>query len=76
MSLPDELSGGESAEQGSHEGLEATIRRLIDNQPYAVLCTQGQGQPYGSLVAYSMTSDLAWAVFATTKATRKFRLLS
>lgn len=45
MSLPDELSAGESAEQGSHESLEETIRRLIDSQPYAVLCTQGQGQP-------------------------------
>lgn len=75
MSLPDELSAGESAEQGSHESLEETIRRLIDSQPYAVLCTQGQGQPYGSLVAYAMTSDLAWAVFATPRATRKFRLL-
>jgi hypothetical protein len=76
MSLPDELSGGEWAEHGSHEGLDATIRRLIDSQPYAVLCTQGHGQPYGSLVAYAMTSDLAGAVFATPRATRKFRLLA
>ena len=76
MSLPDELSAGEPAEHGSHGELDATIRRLIASQPYAVLCTQGQGQPYGSLVAYAMTSDLAWAVFATPRATRKFRLLS
>jgi uncharacterized protein YhbP (UPF0306 family) len=76
MSLPDELSSGATEEPGSHDGLDSTIRRLIASQPYAVLCTQGQGQPYGSLVAYAMTPDLASAVFATPKATRKFRLLS
>ena len=52
------------------------IRRLVESQPYGVLCTQGQGQPYGSLVAFAMTQDLTHAVFATPKATRKFRLLS
>jgi uncharacterized protein YhbP (UPF0306 family) len=58
------------------EGLDWRIRRLVDSQPFGVLCTQGQGQPYGSLVAYAFTDDLAHAVFATPKATRKFRLLS
>jgi hypothetical protein len=76
MSLPDAVSGAAPAEHGAREGLDATIRRLVDSQPYAVLCTQGHGQPYGSLVAYAMTCDLAWAVFATPRATRKFRLLS
>jgi uncharacterized protein YhbP (UPF0306 family) len=61
---------------GPHEDLDSRIRQLVQSQPYAVLCTQGQGQPYGSLVAYAMTDDLAHAVFATPKATRKFRLLS
>ena len=27
------------------------IRRLLDGQPFAVLCTQGGGQPYGSVIA-------------------------
>ena len=53
-----------------------TIRRLLDGQLYGVLCTQGQGQPYGSLVAYAMTPDLETAVCATQRATRKYRLLS
>ena len=64
------------ADGDRHEGLDERIRRLIHGQPFAVLCTQGQGQPYGSLVAYQVTSDLAHAVFATPRATRKFRLLS
>jgi uncharacterized protein YhbP (UPF0306 family) len=60
----------------SQEGLDSRIRRLVRSQPYAVLCTQGEGQPYGSLVAYTVTEDLTHAVFATPKATRKFRLIS
>ena len=76
MSLPDELASGAAANHGSDEGLDSVIRRLVVSQPYAVLCTQGQGQPYGSLVAYAMTPDLTSAVFATPRATRKFRLLS
>jgi hypothetical protein len=69
-------SEGVDADNGSQDGLDRRIRRLVESQPYAVLCTQGQGQPYGSLVAYAMTQDLAYAAFATPKATRKFRLLS
>ena len=51
------------------------IERLVREQPYAVLCTQGEGQPYGSLVALAVTDDLASAVFATPITTRKYRLL-
>jgi uncharacterized protein YhbP (UPF0306 family) len=76
MSLPDGPLDESAASAGSHEGLDTRIRRLVESQPFAVLCTQGQGQPYGSLVAYAVTEDLAHAVFATPKATRKFRLLS
>ncbi|MDO8834221.1 MAG: pyridoxamine 5'-phosphate oxidase family protein, partial [Vicinamibacterales bacterium] len=68
--------GRRDTEHGSGEDLGRTIRRLLDGQRYGVLCTQGQGQPYGSLVAYATTPDLDSAVFATQKATRKYRLLS
>ena len=76
MSLPDGTWDESRASADSQEAVDARIRRLVQSQPFAVLCTQGQGQPYGSLVAYAMTDDLAHAVFATPKATRKFRLLS
>jgi len=52
------------------------IRRLLTEQLYGVLCTQGEGQPYGSMVAFSFTEDLCHAVFSTPIATRKYRLLS
>lgn len=76
MSFPDGFLDGPVASGNSQEGLDSRIKRLVESHPFAVLCTQGQGQPYGSLVAYAVTQDLAHAVFATPKATRKFRLLS
>ena len=76
MDIPDEIAGEPAPSRGPGEDLEQVIGRLVDSQPYGVLCTQGQGQPYGALVAYAMTPELDAAVFATPKATRKYRLLS
>jgi len=76
MHVPDEIAGETAPDHGAGEDLDRTIRRLLDGQLYGVLCTQGQGQPYGSLVAYAVTPDLGSAIFATQKATRKYRLLS
>lgn len=58
------------------EPLGDVIGRLVASAPFAVLCTQGQGQPYGSVVAFAFSEDLTTAVFATPRATRKYRLLS
>ena len=52
------------------------IRQLIRGEAYAVLSTQGEGQPYASIVAFAMTDDFRNAVFATPTATRKYRLLT
>ena len=52
------------------------IQQLADQQPYAVLCIQGEGQPYGALVACAFSEDLQHAAFVTPVATRKYRLLS
>ena len=35
------------------------IRNLVTSQPFAVLCTQGSGQPYGSVVAFATSQDRA-----------------
>jgi len=51
------------------------IRRLLEREPYAVLCTQGDGQPYGSVVAFAADDSLRALVFATARETRKFRLI-
>ena len=54
----------------------ARIRRLVEREPFGVLCTQGGTQPYGSVVAAAFSEDLRHALFATPVTTRKFRLLS
>jgi uncharacterized protein YhbP (UPF0306 family) len=68
----DTLLGHESSDQTVVE----CIRELVTEEPFAVLCTQGEGQPYGSVVAFAFDHDLRSFVFATPRATRKFRLLS
>jgi len=52
------------------------IHGLLRQEPFGVLCTQGEGQPYGSVVAYAFTQDLSALFFATSTATRKYCLLS
>jgi uncharacterized protein YhbP (UPF0306 family) len=81
MSLVDEPSLGTAPE--AREGPAAAgpairerIRALLAEQPFAVLCTQGEGQPYGSVIAYAYSDDLRSVAFCTPVATRKYRLLS
>jgi hypothetical protein len=70
----DEPKLAVSSDPGSQ--LAKSIRRLVSEQLYGVLCTQGQGQPYGSLIAFAFSDDLSRAVFATPTATRKYHLLT
>lgn len=76
MRVADEIAGEAAPDHGPDTNVDKAIKRLLDGQLYGVLCTQGQGQPYGALVAYAMTPDLDSAVFATQRGTRKYRLLS
>ena len=48
-----------------------TVRTLLDSQTQGVLATQHDRQPYTSLMAYAVTPDLHWIVFATYRATQK-----
>ena len=66
-------SAGEAVDR---KDVVAGIRGLLTQQPFAVLCTQGGGQPYGSVVAYAVNAALDAAVFATGRATRKYSLLA
>lgn len=52
------------------------ISKLVFNQPFAVLATQGDGQPYASIISFACSSDLKNIVFSTPLNTRKFSLLS
>jgi uncharacterized protein YhbP (UPF0306 family) len=68
-------SGARGDNHESEEELRERIRRLVTDQPYGVLCTQGDGQPYGSMIAFAFAEDLTSFVFATPSATRKYKLL-
>ena len=57
---------------GSHSDVRQTLKDVFASQRFCVLATQGQGQPYGSLVAFAETGDLKQLVFATNRDTRKF----
>jgi nitroimidazol reductase NimA-like FMN-containing flavoprotein (pyridoxamine 5'-phosphate oxidase superfamily) len=55
--------------------LEEAIRELCVGESFAVLATQGSGQPYASLIGFATSEDLIHLVFATPKQTRKYALL-
>ena len=52
------------------------LRELFSSQSLAVLATQDRGEPYGNLVAFAVTEDLKYLLFATTRATRKYNNLT
>ncbi len=49
-----------------------TLRELYQTQNLAVLSTQKDGQPYASLVAFSVSKDLKHFFFLTPTDTRKY----
>ena len=57
------------------DSVRGQIRALLEGQPFGVLCTQGDGQPYGSVVALAHDDELRSLVFATPVETHKYRLL-
>jgi hypothetical protein len=56
--------------------LRQTLKDVFAAQRFCVLATQGEGQPYGSLVAFAETSELKQLVFATHRDSRKFSNLT
>jgi hypothetical protein len=76
LSSQSTVPGKTQPEGIEYVAIQDSLRRLIDSQSYAVLCTQGQSQPYGSLVTFAASDDLKNIIFSTPVATRKFRLLS
>ena len=57
------------------DAVREQIRALLQGQPFGVLCTQGGGQPYGSVVAFAYDDDLCSLAFATPEGTFKYRQL-
>ena len=52
------------------------LRGLLARQRLGVLATHGESGPYASLVAFAADADLTRLTFSTTRATRKYQLLS
>jgi nitroimidazol reductase NimA-like FMN-containing flavoprotein (pyridoxamine 5'-phosphate oxidase superfamily) len=71
----DEDTEGNKTQSLINPDLPKRIRSLLAEQPFCVLCTQGENQPYGSLIAYAFTEDMKHFYFTTAKPTRKFKLL-
>ncbi len=59
----------------SDEQIESEIKEICFTQPFAVLATQGEGQPYTSLISFATSDDLKHLVFSTPTQTRKFNQL-
>lgn len=55
--------------------VKAAIARLLEVEPYAVLSTRKEKQPYASLMAYAAVPRLRVIAFATPITTRKFHFL-
>ncbi len=51
----------------------ARLRALDSTQLHAVLCTVGDISPYASLIAFALAPGLGGIVFATPRASRKYR---
>jgi uncharacterized protein YhbP (UPF0306 family) len=52
--------------------LRRALSDMLNTQNFGVLCTQSRGQPYGTVVCFAQSEDLARLWFATTRSTRKF----
>lgn len=70
--MTDTEEDGASREQRIRE----LLRELLASQRLAVLATHQEGQPYCSLVGIAASDDLTSLLFATKRATRKFRNLA
>ncbi len=53
--------------------LMRVLENLFSSQLLAVLGTQSEEGPYGSLVAFAATDDFKDLLFATARSTRKYR---
>lgn len=51
------------------------IAQLFESQRFAVLSTQKNDQPYSSLIAFAVNSDLNYFYFLTPNTTRKYENL-
>lgn len=61
---------------GTETEILAEIKGLCQDEPFAVLATQGEGQPYLSLISFAISENLRQIAFSTPSQTRKVTLIS
>ncbi|TXT53196.1 MAG: Pyridoxamine 5'-phosphate oxidase-related FMN-binding protein [Promethearchaeota archaeon] len=59
-----------------NELLKQKIGKMLEEQRFAVIATQGKTEPYTNLVSFFANKDLKKIYFPTSKNTRKFKNLS
>jgi nitroimidazol reductase NimA-like FMN-containing flavoprotein (pyridoxamine 5'-phosphate oxidase superfamily) len=57
------------------DSVQALLPRLLETQKYAVLATDNHGQPYTSLMAFSVTEDLQSFILMTERGRLKYQNL-
>lgn len=55
--------------------MEVYVQKALQSCTFAVLATEGEGQPHASLVAITPSVDLTELIFATYRHTRKYNNL-
>ncbi len=63
-------------QSGSRPGKRTALKEILanfDKLRFGVLATSDQGRPYASLIAFALTPDYRTLVFATPRATSKYR---
>jgi len=68
-----DVTKGRNEQMG--EQIVTEIRDLCIEQPFAVLSTQGDEQPYTNLISFAFNEELNRFVFATPAQTRKYTLI-
>ncbi len=61
--------------ENAGDQIEAEIRALCFEQPFAVLSTQDGGQPYTNLISFAISENLDQLIFSTPARTRKYNLI-
>jgi len=72
------LKGVDRKNLGANQRREKDLKQMLvsfDDLRFAVLATSDRGRPYASLIAFALTPDCTTVIFATPKATRKYRNL-
>ncbi|MBN1931326.1 MAG: pyridoxamine 5'-phosphate oxidase family protein [Desulfobacterales bacterium] len=60
----------------SSEEIKNIIRNLLNSQKFATLTSADKEKPYANLVAFVSTDDLEQILFATSRNTRKYSILT